>query len=43
MMEAIRAMQSRMAEMVTAAIVPGVQLSFMGEVGFVQISWHRRR
>ncbi len=28
-MEAINAMQSRMAEMVTAAMVPGVQVSFI--------------
>ncbi len=34
-MEAINAMQSRMAEIVTAAMVPGVQSWFMDEVGFV--------
>ncbi len=43
MMEAINAMQKRMAEITTAAIVPGVQVSFMGEVGVVRISRRRRR
>ncbi len=33
-MEAINATQNRMAEMTTAAIVPGVQVSFMDGAGF---------
>ncbi len=39
-MAAIRAMQSSTAEMVTAAMVPGVQVSFMGMVEFVRLSRH---
>ncbi len=42
-MEAINAMQNRMAEIVTAAMVPGVQVSFMDGVGFVRLLQRRWR
>ncbi len=35
MIEAINAMQNRMAEMMMAAMVPGVQVLFMDGVGFI--------
>ncbi len=35
--------KSRVAETVTAAIVPGVQVSFIDGVGFVRRSQHIRR